>query len=276
MGLTEGPTTDLEGRTAIVTGAGGGNGAAIAAALCRTGVRVVCADIDGESAERTVHHLRSQGSEAVGVAADHTLGDDCLRTVEIALTKFGSLDVLVNNAGIAMTGTAMRVTEADLQRQLRINVVGPLLMSQAALAPMMEQHFGSIVMIASIAGLAARSGQAPYVISKHALIGLMRSLAVDYAPYGIRVNAVCPELIRTAMTEAYIAGVARRGATSLDETVGELGAVFPLGRLGDPADVAAATLHLASDASAWVTGQAYVLDGGLSLVRPQPEFRQRH
>jgi 3-oxoacyl-[acyl-carrier protein] reductase len=262
--------TDLEGRTAIVTGAGGGNGSAIAAAVCGGGARVVCADLDGDSAERTAHELRSKGAEAVGVAADHTVGDDCLRTVELALSNFNSVDVLVNNAGIALTGTALNVTEADLLRQLRINVLGPLLMSQAVLPPMMEQHSGSIVMIASIAGVAARPGQAPYVISKHGLIGLMRSLAVDYARYGIRVNAVCPEFIRTAMTEAYIADVARRQATSVDDTVGELGDVFPLRRLGDPTDVAAATLHFASSASAWVTGQTYVLDGGLTLVRPQP------
>ena len=209
----------------------------------------------------------------MAIASDHTVASDCEAAVALALSSFGSLDVLINNAGVAVTGSALEVTEEALLRQLRINVLGPLLMSQAALPPMIEQRSGSIVMIASIAGVAARPGQAPYVISKHAVIGLMRSLAVDYASDGVRVNAICPEFIRTPMTEGFVAHVANRRAQSIEETVGELGEIFPLGRLGDPLDVAAAAVHFASDASAWTTGQTYVLDGGLSLVRPQPARR---
>jgi 2-keto-3-deoxy-L-fuconate dehydrogenase len=142
-------------------------------------------------------------------------------------------------------------------------------MTRAALPSMIERGGGAVVMIASAAGLQARQSGAPYVTSKHALIGLTRSLAVDYARYGIRVNAVCPGLIRTRMSEEYIDYRARKLDKTNEEIATDMAREFPLGRLGAPEDVAAATLHFASDEASWITGETYLLDGGQSLLGPR-------
>jgi NAD(P)-dependent dehydrogenase (short-subunit alcohol dehydrogenase family) len=213
--------------------------------------------------------ILTAGGSAIAVRMDHTLAADCERAAAATREAFGVTDVLVNNAGIVTMGTALEISEDDLLRTLRVNLFGPLLMARAVLPGMIAAGGGSIVMIASAAGLQARQAGAAYVTSKHALVGLTRSLAVDYAPSGVRVNAVCPGVIRTRMSEAYFRDRASRLGTSVDEVVADIGREFPLGRLGRPADVAAAALHFASDESSWVTGETYLLDGGQVLQGPR-------
>jgi 2-keto-3-deoxy-L-fuconate dehydrogenase len=211
------------------------------------------------------------GGRAIAVEMDHAQRADCERTVTAALNVFGAgaIDVVVNNAGIVVQGAALDVTEDDLLRQLRVNVVGPYLMTRAALPSMIAAGGGSIVMIASAAGLQARQAGAAYVTSKHALVGLTRSLAVDYAASGVRVNAVCPGVIRTRMSEELFEYRARKLGMTVEQVAEEVALEFPLGRLGRPEDVAAAALHLASDESSWVTGETYLLDGGQGLLGPR-------
>jgi len=258
----------LRDRTAVVTGAGAGNGRAIAERLAREGARVVCADLDADAASAVSAAIISAGGSAIAIRMDHTVAEDCERTVAAAESSFGPASVLVNNAGVAITGAALDVPEDDLMRQLRINVMGPFLMTRALLPSMITQGSGSVVMVASVAGLQARPAQMPYVTSKHALVGMTRSLALDYARHGIRVNAVCPDFIRTRMSEGYIDHLARKHGRSAEAAAADLGRNFPLGRLGAPEDVAGAVAHLASDESAWVTGETYLLDGGRSLLSP--------
>jgi NAD(P)-dependent dehydrogenase (short-subunit alcohol dehydrogenase family) len=202
---------------------------------------------------------------------DHAQAADCERTVSATLDAFGAgaIDVLVNNAGIVIQGAALDVTEEDLLRQLRVNVVGPYLMTRAVLPSMIAAGGGSIVMIASAAGLQARQSGAAYVTSKHALVGLTRSIAVDYARNGVRVNAVCPGVIRTRMSEELFEHRAGRLGTTVEQVAEEVAQEFPLRRLGRPEDVAAAALHFASDESSWVTGETYLLDGGQALLGPR-------
>lgn len=201
---------------------------------------------------------------------DHTSEDDCRRAVAETAAALGTPDLLVNNAGVAILGTALDLDPEDFLRQLRLNLLGPFLMTRAVLPGMIERRSGAIVMIASAAGLHARQAGAAYVSSKHGLVGLTKSLAVDYGPYGIRVNAVCPGVIRTRMSQEYFDDRARREGTSVETVVAGLGRQYPLGRIGEPDDVAAAALHFASDQSSWVTGEAYLLDGGQSLLGPRP------
>jgi NAD(P)-dependent dehydrogenase (short-subunit alcohol dehydrogenase family) len=204
------------------------------------------------------------------VTMDHCSEDDCRRTVAETVAAFGPPDVLINNAGVAILGTALDLDAEDFLRQLRVNLLGPYQITRAVLPVMIERRRGAIVMIASAAGLHARQAGAAYVSSKHGLVGLTKALAVDYGPYGIRVNAVCPGVIRTRMSEGYFEDRARREGTSVEAVVAGLGRQYPLGRIGEPDDVAAAALHFASEQSSWVTGEAYLLDGGQSLFGPRP------
>jgi len=259
----------VAGRVAIVTGAATGNGRAIARCLAREGASVACADLDGDGAEVVAAAIRAAGGRALATAMDHTLAADCERTVAEAEAAFGQPDILVNNAGVAILATALNTTEEDFTRQWRINVLGPFLLSRAVLPGMIERGGGAIVMIASAAGLQPRQAGAPYVSSKHALVGLMKSLAADYAADGVRVNAVCPALVRTRMAQQLFDHRAGKSGLTPEAVEAEMRKEFPLGRLGEPDDVATATLNFAADDAGWLTGQALLLDGGQSLLGPR-------
>ena len=245
----------LVGKRAVVTGAGRGLGASVAELFAREGARVVVSDIDATSAHGTTRRIVDAGGEAVGLHADVTSAADAERLTQVAVERFGGLDVLVNNAGIASAGTVCEVTPEEWDRVLAINLKGSYLCSRYAIAHMARSGGGSIVCIASASGVIGQQAQVAYNVSKHGVIGLVRCMALDHAADGIRVNAVCPGVMRTPMLDALSA-----------EQLAALEAMHPLGRVADPAEIAQAVLHLAGDESSFTTGGVFLIDGGLTAM----------
>ena len=243
----------LAGKRAVVTGAGRGLGASVAELFAREGARVVVSDVDATSADGTARRIVDAGGEAVGLHADVTSAADAERLTQVAVERFGGLDVLVNNAGIASAGTVCEVTPEEWDRVLAINLKGSYLCSRYAIAHMARSGGGSIVCIASASGVIGQQAQVAYNVSKHGVIGLVRCMALDHAADGIRANAVCPGVMRTPMLDALSA-----------EQLAALEAMHPLGRVADPAEIAQAVLHLAGDESSFTTGGVFLIDGGLT------------
>ncbi|MGF1616509.1 MAG: SDR family NAD(P)-dependent oxidoreductase [Acidimicrobiia bacterium] len=245
----------LEGRSTVVTGAGRGLGAAMAELFAVEGARVVVADVDFVSAQATAERINSAGGEAISVSADITDAEDVEAIMGAAADHFGRIDVLVNNAGIASAGSVTEVSEEEWDRVMAVNVKGAYLCSRFAIPYMEQSGSGSIVCISSASGVIGQRGQVAYNVSKHALIGMVRCLALDHASAGIRVNAVCPGVMNTPMLDALS-----------EDQVAQLQAMHPLGRLAEPAEVALLVLHLASDESAFTTGGVFLVDGGLTAM----------
>ncbi|MHB8575674.1 MAG: SDR family NAD(P)-dependent oxidoreductase [Dehalococcoidia bacterium] len=250
----------LNGKVAIVTGAGSGNGRAITLAFAAEGAHVVVADRDEAGARQTA---ATMGSDATIVPMDVANDADCARLVATAIESFGRLDVLVNNAGIWRTGTVESFSEADWDGLMAVNVRGVFLCSKYAVPRIAEAGGGSIINIASQAGLMGSAGSVLYAASKHAVVGMTKCMALDHAAAGIRVNAICPGPIDTPMLEA-IYRIRTPGRE--DEARERNRRHVPLGRLGTPEDVAKTAVHLASDEAEWVTGICYSLDGGVGLT----------
>ncbi len=253
----------LAGKVALVTGAGAGNGRAIARAFAEEGAQVGCADANGPSAQQTADQIAQSGGGAIAITMDVTRGADCERAVQETVRAFGGLDVLVNNAGIWVPGTLQSLSEADWDRQQAVNVKGVFLMTKAALPALLARGGGSVIMLASQAGLRGTPGSLAYTASKHAVVGMTRTLALDHAADGVRVNAICPGLIETPMGEQVLRERGR--GSGAEEARRRMLESYPLGRLGRPEDVAAIAVHLASDEAAWTTGICYSVDGGSGL-----------
>ena len=253
----------VEGKVALVTGAGSGNGRAIALALAVEGARVTCADVNAASAQQVADEVTQQGGAAIAVGMDVTRAADCAAAVQQTVDTFGGLDILVNNAGIWVPGTILALSEADWDRQQAVNVKGIFLMTKAALPAILARGGGSIIMLASQAGLRGIPGSLAYNTSKHAVVGMTRTLALDHAADGVRVNAICPGFIETSMGEQVVREWSR--ASGAEPVRQQLLESYPLGRLGRPEDVAAIAVHLASDEAAWTTGICYSVDGGSGL-----------
>lgn len=245
----------LEGKSAVVTGAGRGLGASVAQLFAQEGARVVVSDVDGASAGATTRRILDAGGEAVGLRADVTSAGDAERLTQTAVEQFGGLDVLVNNAGIASAGSVCEVTPEEWDRVMAINLKGSYLCSRYAVAHMARAGGGSIVCISSASGVIGQLAQVAYNVSKHGVIGLVRCMALDHAADGVRVNAVCPGVMRTPMLDALSA-----------EQLAALEAMHPLGRVADPAEIAQAVLHLAGDESSFTTGGVFLVDGGLTAM----------
>lgn len=246
----------LEGRAALVTGAASGIGRTIARRFADEGARVAVADLDGDAAAACADDL---GGEAIGLAVDVTDAAAVERAVTAVAERLGRLDTVVNNAGIPMVGATHELDEDDWDRVLAANLKSVYLVSRAAWPRLRESGGGTITSTASIAGLWGTMGQAGYAAAKAGVVMLTKCMALDGADDRIRVNCVCPGFVATPMLERYLAAqpdpeAARSGATGL----------HPLGRLGEPADVADAFVYLASDDARWVTGTALVVDGGLT------------
>ena len=244
----------LKGRVAIVTGAGSGNGRGIALRLAEEGARIVAADVDREAAQETAALVGRGGGEAVAMPADVRRREQAAAMVEGAKDRFGGIDVLVNNAGVETLIPMLDLEEGEWDRVLDTNLKGAFLCGQAAARAMVDAATpGAIVNIASVNAKIALGGQVHYTSSKGGLLMLTKAMALDLAPHRIRVNAVGPGVIETTMTARSLADPQRRAM---------LLSKVPLGRVGQPRDVANAVLFLASDEASYITGATLYVDGG--------------
>jgi NAD(P)-dependent dehydrogenase (short-subunit alcohol dehydrogenase family) len=250
----------LQGKVAVVTGPGAGNGRAIARAFAAEGANVVIGDLDEAAATETAKLI---GDRALALRADVSRAADCKRLVEAAVERFGALQVLVNNAGIWRSGTVEETSEEDWDALMAVNVKGVFLCSKFAVPAIAAAGGGSIIHLCSLAGITATAGSVLYTASKHAVVGMTKAMALDHARQGIRVNALCPGLIDTALAQAIYA---MAGPGREEEMKGRYARATPLGRVGQPEDVAKIAVHLASDEAAWVTGMLYSVDGGVGIA----------
>jgi 2-deoxy-D-gluconate 3-dehydrogenase len=250
---------DLSGQAAVVTGAARGIGEGIARRLAEAGAAVLITDTELELGERVAKSIRETGATAHAFRADAAIDADAV--INRASQLFGRLDLLVNNAGVFPFSSFLETSETLWDQVLGLNLKGPFLHAQAAARLMREQQRGNIINIASIDGLHPTGRLAHYDASKGGLLMLTRSLALELAPFNIRVNSICPGAVMTPGARAVMEemGSVERVATGLAEQV-------PLRRLGEPDDIAGAVLFLASKASSYVTGSTLVVDGGFLLT----------
>lgn len=248
----------LTNKTAIITGAGTGIGRAIARAFIREGARVA---LVGRRKEPLESLLQEAGESALVLAGDVSRQTDIDRILAEAVARFGGVNVLINNAGILHIGTAEQINEAQWDETFAINVRGLWLLSRAVLPGMRKAGGGSIVNVASVLGVNGARNRACYAASKGAVVLLTKCMAIDHGADNIRVNAICPSFVETDLT-AEVIRKAPDPAAVRRERIG----VHPIGRLGQPEDIAGAALLLASPAGAFITGQTIVVDGGTMVV----------
>jgi 3-oxoacyl-[acyl-carrier protein] reductase len=241
----------LDGKAALITGAGDGLGKEMARTFAAEGAPVVIADINVEAAEKAAAEIVAQGARALAVGGDVTSEADVDAMVARCVEEFGRLDVMVNNAGITRDATMRKMSLADFRLVIDVHVQGVWLGTRAAAAVMRERNSGSIINMSSISGKVGNPGQTNYSAAKAGIVGLTKAAAKELAHMGIRVNAIQPGLIRTAMTAAMRPEI-------LEQRIADI----PLGRMGEPADVAKAALFLASDLSSYITGTVIEVSGG--------------
>ena len=254
---------ELQDKVAVVTGAGSGIGAAIARLFARQHARVVLLDLDEAAARRTASQIAGEGGHADAIACDVAAADQVAAVFDRIVEEHRRIDILVNNAGIAHVGTIERTTEPDFDRLYRVNVKGVYLCARAAVAAMVRQGGGVILNMASIASLIGLPERFAYAMTKGAVHTMTMSIAVDYVKQNIRCNCICPARIHTPFVDEY---VARHYAGRERETLQQLSAYQPIGRMGTPEEVAHLALYLCSDEAAFVTGQAYPIDGGVLVA----------
>jgi 3-oxoacyl-[acyl-carrier protein] reductase len=242
----------LDGKPALVTGASGGIGAGIARALHAQGAIVVLSGTRRDALDRLAAELAERVHVCPADLADPASADPLIESAEAAA---GPLAILVNNAGLTRDRLALRITDADWNAVLEVDLAAPFRLARATLRGMLRRRAGRIINIGSIVGATGNAGQANYAAAKAGLVGLTKALAQEVAPRGITVNAVAPGFIVTAMTNAL--GEAQRT---------KLAGAIPLGRLGQPADVAAAVAFLASDEAGWITGATLHVNGGMAML----------
>jgi NAD(P)-dependent dehydrogenase (short-subunit alcohol dehydrogenase family) len=249
-------TASLSGRCSLVTGAGSGIGRAIAQALAAEGAHVAVVDVDGERAKDSAVSISSSGGVAIDITADVASADDAERAVGVCRERFGPPQILVNNAGTGQLGTVDELSLQQWQRTFDINVTSIFLMSRLVIPDMTRQAAGRIINIASVTGLVASAGRAAYCASKGAVVMLTRAMALDLAPTGVTVNAICPGVIKTNMTADSLNDPAVR-----EEKISKT----PVGWLGEPSDIASGAIYLTSTGARFVTGSCLVIDGGWSI-----------
>ena len=250
---------DLDGKVALVTGAAGGIGSATAVAFADAGARVLLTDLDAEAGGALAETIRARGGDAEFVAGDVTRDADAAATVAKALARWERLDCAFNNAGIEEeTRKLADGEEALFDKMVAVNVKGVWLGMKHQIKAMLVSGGGAIVNTASVAGLVGAPTHSIYAATKHAVLGLTKSAAAEYGRRGIRVNAVCPGVIRTAMLERAL----ERDSARAERVV----QLHPIGRLGTPEEVANAVVWLCSGASGFVTGAAIAVDGGMTAV----------
>jgi 2-keto-3-deoxy-L-fuconate dehydrogenase len=247
----------LAGKVALITGAGSGIGAAIADVLASAGAHVFATDRDASTADATAARIREAGGRADAVALDVVDDDACRALADTVARATGGLDVLVNNAGIGHVGTLVTTGGADLDRLYRVNVRGVFNVSQAFLPGMLQRRTGSIINMASVGGTVGIRDRLAYCMTKFAVVGLTKSMALDHAADGVRVNCICPGRVETPFVAARL-----REYADPDQAHRQMSSSQSLGRMGRPEEIAAAALYLASDEAAFVTGSALMIDGG--------------
>ena len=255
--LHSGLSAPLRGKVALVTGAGSGIGRATALAFARAGARVAVSDINAGSAGETADLILATGSEVCCIPADVSHCEAVAELIAKTVEHFGRLDCAHNNAGIesALALTA-ESDEMDFDRTIAVNLKGVWLCLRAEIAQMLKNGGGAIVNTASVGGLVAVPASGAYAAAKHGVIGLTRTAAVEYAQQNIRVNAICPGLTRTGMTDRL-----SRANPAI------LAAIMPpMGRMAEPHEIAQAVVFMCSDAAAYLTGQAIALDGGATAI----------
>jgi NAD(P)-dependent dehydrogenase (short-subunit alcohol dehydrogenase family) len=247
----------FRGKFAIVTGGSQGMGRAIAHALAMEGATVALIARNMGTGSKAAAQIEADGGKAFFLQADVSDKEQVLRAVNETVQRLGRVDILVNNAGIHTQAPLEQETRSDWQRLFEVNVLGTVFPSQAVVPYMIKQGGGRIVHISSKAAVVGEPGHVAYSASKGAVLSMTRAMAVDLAPHSITVNAVCPGPVVTDMLLAAVPDAADRQA---------LAQKAPLGRLGQPEDVAAAVLYLVSDDAGWCTGQAISVDGGFSIL----------
>src|SRR5215510_11459903 len=245
----------VEGKVALVTGGASGIGRATALTFAREGAKLVIADMNEEGAQQTVHMITEKGGEAIFVRTDVSKAVEVQALISQAVATYGRLDCAHNNAGISGGGRALTAdySEDTWHQVIAVNLTGVWLCMKYEIPQMLRQGGGVIVNTASVAGLIGGQGLAAYVASKHGVVGLTKTAALEYAHQGIRVNCVCPGVIHTPMTARGLGDPERRRRIIASE---------PLGRVGTPEEVAEAVVWLCSDAASFVTGHTMTVDGG--------------
>ncbi len=247
----------LKEKTALVTGAGSGIGAAIAERLSAAGAHVFATDRDLATAEATAERIRQAGGRADALFLDVVDEAGCAAAAAAATKPTGALDILVNNAGVGHVGTMISTNGADLDRLYQVNVRGMFNVSKAVLPGMLARRRGSIVNMASVAGTVGIKDRLAYATTKFAVVGLTKCMALDHAADGVRVNCICPGRVQTPFVTARL-----KEYPDPERAYREMSATQSLGRMGTPEEIAAAALFLASDDASFVTGSALMIDGG--------------
>ena len=253
---------DLTGMTALVTGASGGIGSAIARSLAAQGARLALSGSNAaklrafrDELDEGNRHLHSPRDEHVAITCDLSKAEDVEKLIPAAVDSLGKLDILVNNAGITRDGLIMRMKDEDWDQVMRVNLEAAFRLMRAAAKPMMKARFGRIVTITSVVGATGNPGQVNYAAAKGGLVAMSKSLGQELASRNITVNCVAPGFIRTAMTDDLP-----------DAQKDALNARIPMGRMGEGEDIGAAVAYLASKEAGYVTGQTLHVNGGMAMI----------
>jgi NAD(P)-dependent dehydrogenase (short-subunit alcohol dehydrogenase family) len=248
----------LTGKVALVTGGGGGIGRATALAYAREGAKVAVVDIDGGAARNVAEAVSALGGETIALATDVSSSEQVAAMVEQVVARFGRLDIAFNNAGIDIEHEPLALTsEETFDKLMSVNVKGVWLCMKYEILQMLKQGGGAIVNTSSVGGLIGAPRQPIYGTTKHAVLGMTKAAALEYGRKGIRINAVCPGVIRTEMMERAIERDPRRKA--------HIEQAHPIGRVGEAEDIANAVVFLSSDAAAFMIGHSMVVDGGYTV-----------
>jgi len=253
----------LDGKRALITGAGSGIGEAIARLFAAQGAHILVVDVQMDAAEQVAASIVEQGGSASALALDVADETQVCAAFDRVAKQDGRLDIVVNNAGISHVGNILETSLEEWDRVLRVNAGGVFLCAREAVRHMLQQEpkGGVIINLSSVAAMVGLERRLPYSASKGAVLSLTRSIAIDFVGEGIRCNAICPGTVHTPFVEGYL----KRSFPGQEDAVRQqLHARQPLGRMGLPEEIAAAALYLASDEAAFVTGAAFIIDGGLT------------